>query len=112
MNIRDEVGNSDPLAIRVGTDEQFPLNTVRQNETILLEKDIVYWSSKLNGKLCPVDLPLDRPRQRNATIQRGSRFLRLKPETVLALRHRCEGSEADLFTVLLAAFECLLFRYT
>ncbi len=81
-----------------------------QGET--LDKLLSYWKQKLSGSLSVLDLPSDRPRPPVQTT-RGKTYWFVLPhdlcETLKAFSYQ-EG--VTLFSVLLAAFKVLLFRYT
>jgi amino acid adenylation domain-containing protein len=77
-----------------------------------LNSEQSYWKQKLSGRLSALDLPLDRPRRLQRSLQRGDRSFRLNDETSAALRQLAASKGVDLSVLLLAAFDALLFRYT
>jgi len=71
-----------------------------------------FWKSELAGIPTALDLPLDhaRPPFRSA---RGHRFAASLPAPLVrALRAQAKEQGATLFSILLASFEALLFRWT
>ncbi|HZF12826.1 MAG TPA: amino acid adenylation domain-containing protein, partial [Thermoanaerobaculia bacterium] len=71
-----------------------------------------YWRHRLAGELPLLDLPLDRPRPTTQTYSGAARAARLEAALGDDLRALCRREGATLFTLLLAAFETLLHRYT
>ncbi|WP_394836404.1 amino acid adenylation domain-containing protein [Pendulispora rubella] len=84
----------------------------RRAEAGALASQLAYWSQKLAGQDGILELPTDRPRP---AIQRhrGARsFFQLPRELVDGLRDRAKQQGTTLYTVLLAAFQAVLARYT
>ncbi|WP_394842175.1 amino acid adenylation domain-containing protein [Pendulispora brunnea] len=84
----------------------------RRAEAGVLISQLAYWSQKLAGQDGILELPTDRPRP---AIQRhrGARyFFRVPGELVDRLRDRAKQQGTTLYTVLLAAFQAVLARYT
>jgi amino acid adenylation domain-containing protein len=71
-----------------------------------------YWRQRLAGELADLDLPADRPRPAVQTHRGGSVALRLGPGLLARLETLGRQSGASLYTILLAAFQALLHRYT
>jgi amino acid adenylation domain-containing protein len=70
-----------------------------------------YWLRRLEG-LTELPLPTDRPRPTTWT-GRGARYpLKLSPALCRRIRSLSGTHNVTLFMTLLAAFQCLLFRYT
>ncbi len=77
-----------------------------------LDADLAYWRGKLCGPLPVVELPGDRPRPAAQSF-RGGREARVLPEALrAALQQMARREDATLYTVLLAAFHVLLYRYS
>jgi amino acid adenylation domain-containing protein len=71
-----------------------------------------YWQGQLHGASTVLDLPMDRPRPA-VQSQRGASFaFRLDCELSLQLKHLAREAAVTPFTLLLAAFQVLLFRYS
>ncbi|HKV11774.1 MAG TPA: non-ribosomal peptide synthase/polyketide synthase, partial [Thermoanaerobaculia bacterium] len=74
-----------------------------------LERELRFWSERLEGAPAELALPTDRPRPAQGSERGVSRPLRLEAGRVRAL---ALASGATPFMVLLAAFEALLSRLT
>ena len=80
-------------------------------ESGALASELPYWRERLNGAVS-AELPSDRPRPTVMTY-RGERQQRVLPRHVAAaIREFARGEGVTLYTVLLAGFYLLLFRYT
>jgi amino acid adenylation domain-containing protein len=77
-----------------------------------LERQLAFWKEHLAGAPAALELPTDRPRP--ATKQhRGDRVpVALPPELSDRVRQLCRGEGATPFMVLLAAFQCVLSRWS
>jgi amino acid adenylation domain-containing protein/thioester reductase-like protein len=76
------------------------------------ERQWNYWRERLTPPPAPLDLPLDRQRPPMATV-RGADFpFSLSPDLTAAVRALARSRHATLYTVLLAAFNVLLHRYS
>ncbi len=71
-----------------------------------------YWKDKLRGELPTLSLPTDRPRLPIQTYAGDSIRFNILRETADGLNQLSRQSETTLFTMLAAAFETLLHRYT
>jgi acyl-CoA synthetase (AMP-forming)/AMP-acid ligase II/acyl carrier protein len=69
-----------------------------------------YWQQELSGELPVVRLFSTRPQA--TAFEGASRYFRLDDELVSGLRALAQSEGATLYTVLLAAFQILLHRYT
>jgi amino acid adenylation domain-containing protein len=76
-----------------------------------LNKQLAFWKEHL-GELSPLELPTDRPRPPVQTIRGASHEVRFSPALTEALRKLSRGENVTFFMTLLAAFQCLLHRYT
>ena len=94
---------------------QYSDYAVWQRESLqgeVLERQLDYWRAKLAGAPQSVELPLDRPRA-VAPSYRGNTVSReLSVQISESLRALAREQGVTLFTLLLAAYEVLLFRYT
>ncbi|CAM4407409.1 non-ribosomal peptide synthetase [Myxococcus xanthus] len=71
-----------------------------------------FWKQQLAGKLPVLELPTDATRPPQQRFQGASRGLRLTPALTGRLRDLAREHETTLYTVLVAAFQALLHRYT
>lgn len=80
------------------------------------ERQLAFWRKQLEvepGEAQPVlALPADHPRQPVARYRAAQHSFELPAELLVGLRGLTESHGATLFTVLLAAFHALLYRYT
>ncbi len=77
-----------------------------------LEAQLAYWRRELAGAPPVLDLPTDRPRPEVESFRGAHRSFAIPAGTVLRLRALARRHGTTLFTVLLAAWETLLYRYT
>jgi amino acid adenylation domain-containing protein len=78
----------------------------------VLDEEISFWKSRLQGAPELIDLATDRPRPARPSFQGASVAVELPQEVGQALKGLCRDSGATLFMGLLAAFQVLLFRCT
>ncbi len=71
-----------------------------------------YWEKQLAGPLPVLELPTDRPRPPIPNHRGGAELLRLDPELTQQLKVLAKSQGATLFSIMLAAFQVLLHRYT
>jgi amino acid adenylation domain-containing protein/thioester reductase-like protein len=71
-----------------------------------------YWKEQLAGELPILNLPTDRPRTPFQTYVGDTESMTLSPELAEQLKTLARSHGATLYTVLLAAFQALLYRYT
>nr|UZC79442.1 KrmN [uncultured bacterium] len=71
-----------------------------------------YWTQQLAGELPVLDLPTDRPRPAVRTYQGASYTFTLSPALSAQLKTLVQAEQTTLFSLLLAAFQLLLHRYT
>jgi natural product biosynthesis luciferase-like monooxygenase protein len=71
-----------------------------------------YWLRRLGGDLAVLDLPTDRARPHAQTYEGDTATFTLDAGLAAALRALARASGTTLYTVLLAAYEVLLHRYT
>ncbi|GAB4152079.1 MAG: hypothetical protein Fur0021_16530 [Candidatus Promineifilaceae bacterium] len=71
-----------------------------------------YWQTKLQGELPLLNLPTDHPRPARQTF-RGASYTQLIPAALAQqLKTLAAAHKTSLYTVMLAAFKTLLYRYT
>lgn len=75
-------------------------------------RDLEYWRGRLSGLSGTLDLPTDRPRPPVPSLRGGSVRFALEPGCAAAIRRICRVRSATPFSVLLAAFSVLLYRYS
>ncbi len=71
-----------------------------------------YWQQTLGGELFLLNLPTDRPRPPIQTYKGASHSFALPDELTRKLRALANAEKVTLFTLMLTAYQCLLFRYT
>jgi pristinamycin I synthase-3/4 len=77
-----------------------------------LERQLTYWRKQLEGAPAMLNMPADRPRPAVPSYRGGVEKAVLPGELLAALTELGRREGATLFSVLLAAFNALLFRYT
>ncbi|MEW5929830.1 MAG: amino acid adenylation domain-containing protein, partial [Gemmatimonadota bacterium] len=77
-----------------------------------LESQLRWWRERLAGAPPLLELPTDRPRSSAAGARGAHRPLVLPPGTVRALRGVAGREGATMFMTLLAAWQCLLARWS
>jgi aspartate racemase len=78
----------------------------------VLEQQVSYWRERLAGIPPVLELPTDRPRPPQQGFRGNRQSLLFSKELSESLRALSEQEGVTLFTVLLAAFQALLSRYT
>ena len=78
----------------------------------VLEKQLGYWQTKVNGAPPLLALPTDRPRPAAQRYQGKSVPFVIEADLAQQLRAVAHQSGATLFMTLLTAFKVLLYRYT
>ncbi|WP_224242167.1 non-ribosomal peptide synthetase [Hyalangium gracile] len=78
----------------------------------LLERQLSWWRSRLDGELPVLNLPTDRPRPSVQTYRGETLAMTLDAALVEQLRRLSQRSGATLFMTLLSAFKVLLYRYS
>lgn len=98
-----------PLAIQYG---DFAAWQREQMDGPRLDALLAYWRDTLAGPLPVLELPTDRPRPRLPSFEGGAVRLTLGPEAVRGLRAAAERHGASLYMILLAAYQCVLSRWS
>ncbi|WP_339413594.1 amino acid adenylation domain-containing protein [Pseudomonas sp. EA_35y_Pfl2_R5] len=75
-----------------------------------LEPELAYWTAQLGGEQPVLELPSDRPRPKQASGRGGRHTRRLDAELSAGLNRLARERGTTLFSVLLAAFDLLLYR--
>lgn len=78
---------------------------------IMSDKNLEYWQNKLS-RLPVLELTTDKLRSSNQVYQVGIETFVFPQDLCKSLRAINQNSDNKLFTTLLAAFKCLLYRYT
>lgn len=78
----------------------------------ILEKQLNYWHSHLNGAPESLDFPFDKPRPLISTYQGSSHQILLSKQSLESLKSLGTRHQSTLFMVLLASLQVLLHRYT
>ena len=76
------------------------------------ERQWNHWKQELAGELPVLNLPLDRPRPARQSAQGASHPFTLAPATVQRVRAVARAEGSTFLTVLTAAYQALLHRYT
>ncbi len=109
-------------AFQAGKTPTFPALTAKYSDFVSWQAGMLasqegkehetYWKNKLAGELPTLALPTDYPRPATQTFT-GDVLPAVLPRPLMARLARLARAErASLFTVLLAAFEVLLYRYS
>ena len=86
-----------------------------QNHVLTSERlhaDITWWRAQLSGAPELLNLPSDRTRPPEQSLEAGNYQFAFPAELTLSLRQLARAEDATLFIVLLAGFQTLLARYT
>jgi len=78
----------------------------------VFESQLGFWKAHLSGNPPGVELPTDRPRRANPMPPGAAQWRGVSRELAQQLRRLASRQGTTLFTVLLAAFKTLLYRYT
>jgi len=77
-----------------------------------LDELLSYWMKRLDKKIEPLDLPVDREPPQAQTMRGAYQAFLISPETAASLKELSRREEATLFMLLLAVFQTLLSRYS
>jgi natural product biosynthesis luciferase-like monooxygenase protein len=76
------------------------------------ERMFEYWRHQLDGAATVLNLATDRPRPPIQTFEGASESFKLDQELTDSIKAFAQAHQITLYTVLLAAFQALLYRYT
>lgn len=76
----------------------------------LIERQLPYWRERLADLPGPLPLPFDRPRPARPNYRGAVQKFSLKHDTALTLQAFAKQRQLSVFVVLLAAFNCWLYR--
>ncbi|HJT64896.1 MAG TPA: MupA/Atu3671 family FMN-dependent luciferase-like monooxygenase, partial [Pyrinomonadaceae bacterium] len=71
-----------------------------------------YWQQQLSGAPAVLNLPSSRPRPQVQTYSGATQRFHLDKQLSAGLKQFAQDHESTLFTILLTAFQVLLYRYT
>ncbi len=89
----------------------FAKEQCRRNQNGEFEKSLQYWRRQLHSVTGSPELPIDNPRPTARSFHGNSIRTELSRELFGALTSLSEHEKTSLELILLAAFECLLYRY-
>ncbi len=81
-----------------------------QEKTLAVDLD--YWKNQFNTLPSPLDLPYDKPHQQSSSRKGAHLSFDFPPVLQAAIRRMSQEEAVTTFTIVLAAFQSLLFRYT
>ncbi|MDJ1184731.1 non-ribosomal peptide synthetase/type I polyketide synthase [Roseofilum casamattae] len=79
---------------------------------INLTQQQAYWKKKLSGQLPVLEAFLNKPRSPVQRLAKSKEYFQLDKHLYLQLTEFISRENSDLFTILLALFKIILFRYT
>ncbi len=91
---------------------QFAKKMNRQLAGPFGEKHFKFWQDQLSGELPILNFPTDTPRPAIQTYQGQTETIKIDPAISGKLKKIAEENGTTLYTLLLAAFKVLLFRYS
>jgi amino acid adenylation domain-containing protein len=117
----EELGLLYPV-IKTGSQASLPLIKHRYADYVHWQRKMVssakgehlftYWEKQLAGELPVLNLPTDHPRPSMQTYHGASVHFCLTETLTQQLKELAKTEDATLFTVLLAIYQILLYRYT
>ncbi len=78
----------------------------------VLERQLSYWQNQLSEIPPVLDLPSDRPRPAVRSLRGASQGIILPEKLIARLKSICKQEGATMFTLMMAAFKTLLYRYS
>ena len=109
-------------AERAGAATELPAPALRYSDYVRWQSELLagpegerqwqFWQQQLSGASSVLNLPTDRPRPPIQTYNGAVQAFTLNAALTGRLKTLAEASGATLYTVLLAAFEVLLYRYS
>jgi len=78
----------------------------------VLEKHLAYWRQELTGAPSELELPTDRPRSSARSFRGACETVRLSPRISKAVEQLSRAEATTPFTVLMGAFQTLLWHYS
>ncbi|WP_310422568.1 amino acid adenylation domain-containing protein [Chamaesiphon sp. VAR_48_metabat_135_sub] len=86
-----------------------------ENQNNSLEQSIElvsYWQQQLSGSPLLLELPTDKPRQSSITFKTQTQTIVLSDKSIESLQIVARDRDVEIFTVLLAVFKVLIYRYS
>ncbi|NEQ30350.1 MAG: amino acid adenylation domain-containing protein [Leptolyngbya sp. SIO4C5] len=105
-------GQPSPLAPLPVQYADFAVWQRQQLQGALLDQQLAYWRSQLQGALPVLKLPIASPRLADPGSQSAIHQFSLSQELTQALKTLSQRENVTLFMTLLAAFKILLYRYS
>ncbi len=84
----------------------------QQQESDRYRLSLEFWQKKLGGTIPNLELPYDYPRPKEKTYEGAQVRTTLSPEESEGLRQLAQREGVTLYVVMLAAFYCVLHRYS
>ena len=107
---RGEPLDAPPLPIQHGDYAAWQQEHLNRQE---VSEDLAYWKARLRGAPALLDLPLDKSSRPSKLSYRGARRrFTIEPSLTFALRDCSKREAVSVFTVIAAALNVLLYRYT
>jgi len=78
----------------------------------IIEQHLDYWKQKLHGDIAQVSIPRDHPKHSAAGFHGEWSFRSIHPAVYKQAKAFCSSENTTLYTLLLAVFKVLLYRYT
>jgi amino acid adenylation domain-containing protein len=89
-----------------------PQQTALKKEKNVFEDSVLFWKQQLDVDTPFLQLPVDFPRSPTTSYRASHAFFSLSTSCFDALKQLSNQLDISLFTILLAAYNTLLFRYT
>ncbi|MEP7274000.1 MAG: condensation domain-containing protein, partial [Acidobacteriota bacterium] len=107
----DLINSRSPAAANVPVQYSQVASGERQLSKESFESLLMYWRTQLQGRLQPLELPVDRPRPPVHTYTAGRQTLTIDSDLSARLSSLSERGKTSVDGVLLAAFKVVLHRY-
>ncbi len=98
-----------PLALQYADYGSWQRQWLAQGES---ERQLAYWKDRLGDEHPSLELATDHPRSAQQQRSAARHTLRLEASLSDAIRQTAQAHDATTFMLLLAAFQCLLHRYS
>jgi amino acid adenylation domain-containing protein len=105
----DSLPALEPLPIQYGDVALWQRQQLQKPE---IKQQLVYWQEQLANIPPLLELPTDFPRPPIQTFKGARQFLTLPGDLSQSLKHLSKTYQVSLFSLLLSAFQVLLYRYT
>ena len=98
-----------PLPLQYADFAAWQRHTFSQQE---IERQLSYWKTQLQDAPTQLNLPFDHPRPHNPTNRGAAYNFTFSRELTEGLKSLSQREGVSLYTVLVAAFQTMLYRYT